>query len=243
MKTMRLVAALAVFAMLCLGSSALFAQEAKPKAEEKPKAEGKEGKEEPKEEEKELGFGDMFAKMFKGLDGITGKIELTDADVKLVLKHWKEFDDLTKGDEKFENAKNLSFKEAYEYLLKNEKYQKWAKEKSLDGEKFLKQTLRLMSIQMKLMYTESFEESAKQIEDAIKEIEGVKEHMEEAEYKEQIKSLNETKAQMQTAVKALKAIPGPTDAEKKVFEANEAEIKKMMGNDGAEEGGDDGMDG
>ena len=242
MKTMRWVAALAMFGVLGLFGPAVMAQDAQPKEEPK-----EQPKEEPKAEE-EAGFGAQFEKMVKGLEDVTGKTEATDADVKLFLKHYEAFDKLTEADEKFQEVKDKSFKEGYEYLVKNEKVIAWCKEQGLETEKWLKTFLRIMTIYMKEKLPESFKDTEKQLEDARKMIEGAKEELGEEEYKKQIKGLDDANKEVDRLLKALKSIPGPTEAESKLLKDNAKELAKVLpfgeeSEEGGEGEGKDGMDG
>lgn len=243
MKTMRWVAALAMFAVLGLFGQSAMAQDAQPKEEPK-----EQPKEEPKAEDE--GFGAQFEKMVKGLEDVTGKTEATDADVKLFLKHYEAFDKLTEADEKFQEIKDKSFKEGYEYLVKNEKVIAWCKEQGLETEKWLKTFLRVLTTYMKEKLPETFKDSEKQLEDARKMIEGAKEELGEEEYKNQIKSLDDAKKEIDRLLKALKSIPGPTEAESKLLKDNAKELAKVLpmgggedGEDGEDGEGKDGMDG
>ncbi|MBX3473816.1 MAG: hypothetical protein KF754_05495 [Planctomycetes bacterium] len=251
MKTMRLLAVLAFLAMVG-AAPALKAQMGQPK--EKPKAEGKEEGKEGEGKEGKEGEGlegedettaQRFAKLFKDLDQVTGKTEVTEDDVKLVLKHHEEIDGLTKDDAEFDKVKDQSLKAAYEYMLKSDKYKAWAKEKGQDPEKFLKVFMRVFTNAMKMSLEKTFKQltdSFKEYEDAYKKAKDAGE-MDEEEYKQGMKMLADAKADFENSLKELKKIPGPTEAEAKIFKTHEKELAKMAGMDDEEGEAEDGMDG
>lgn len=253
MKTMRVLAAMVAGAAMFF-APALMAQDAPapapapaPKEEkpvEKPAEKPKEGekapegdkKEEPKTAPKEEESG--FAKMFKGLGDVTGKVEAAEADFKTFLKNYAEMDKLTEGDEKFQALSNTSLKEAFDYMLKNEKYLAWAKEKGLDGEKYLRISMRIVTIHIKSSAKDSFKEAEKAIEEGIKQIEGMKDQMPAEDYKNALAEMEKAKKEMASMLKTIEALPGPTEAEAKLYEANKKEIAKAMGEGEGEEAED-----
>jgi hypothetical protein len=250
MKMMRFFAALVAGAAM-LFAPALMAQDAPatPKSEDKPaekpkepeKAPEKDGdkKEEPKEGEKKDGEKkeeeSKWVKVFKDLDQVIGKVEATDEDVKQFIKHYPAFDKLTDADEKFQKLTSESMKQAYEHLLKSEKYIAWAKENSLDAEKFLKSGFRIYMMATKALLLDAKEAEIKENK---KKIEDMKNELSEEElkgYMEMVESVLKDIAEMR---KAMNVVSGPTDAEKKVLETNKTELLKLI-DGGDEEDADD----
>jgi len=244
MKTIRLAAAIAMFGFLGVAGQGLMAQDAPPKAEEKPKEEPK--AEEPKVEDTSVTG--RLAKLFKGLDTITGKTEINEEAMKLVIKHQPGLEKVGKGDAEFKKAKESSFKEAHDYLLKNDKYLAWAKENSLDPADFLKKFLRVFTTHLKGEIETKLKEAIEGIPEQEKMLKTYKDSgdITEEEYNKYLKEIADGKADIEKAIKSLATlIPGPTEAEAKLLKDNAAELKKFEKDEDEEEGGaeedDDGM--
>lgn len=254
MKTMRVLAAMVAGMAIMMFAPALMAQDAPapapaPKSEEKPvekpkeaeKAPEGEKKEEPPKKEEES----QFTKLFKGIEEVTGKVEVTEADIKLFVKHYPEVDKLTETDEKFEKLTDTNLKEAFDYLVKNEKYLAWAKEKGVEAEKFLRLSMRIVTVHMKVGMKDTFKEADKQIEEGAKQIEAMKDQMPADQYKEAMAEMDKARKEMAAMRKTIDALPGPTEAEAKLLEANKEEINKAMdsGSDTKDDEKEDGMGG
>lgn len=251
MKMIRLlVAVLAVGAMTWF-ASALPAQEApatpkeEPKGEEKPKEEPKQPEKKEEDKAAEEDYGAMFERVFKDLDKVTGKIELSEDDVKLALKHHEGVQKVFKGDKEFKKLQEKNLKEAFDYAVKNEKFLAWAKENSLDGERLVRISLRLMTIALKAQTKEQIKTGHETIEASRKQVEDAKADSGEETYKAQVKALDKNKKMLDQMSKAIDGIPGPTEAEAKLVKANEEAVQKMMESDDEDEEkeGDDGMGG
>jgi hypothetical protein len=255
---MRLTAALVAGLSMVFGS-ALMAQDTpapEPKPAEKPadpapekpkeseKAPEGDKKEEPKKEEKKEELSDV-EKMFKGLDEVTGKIEATDADFKAYIKHGKELETLTEADEKLTKLLEKNMKEGFDALIKHEKYLAFAKSKELDAEKFARATLRVMTTYLKVNTETMLKTEAEKIDAGVKELEKMKMEGEltEEQFKKAMIEVEQSRKQLADVKKALKMIPGPTEAETKLLAANKAELDKLLGESAAEEEDEDGMDG
>lgn len=248
MKTTQLLVALVAAGAVTFFAPALTAQMGQPKGgEEKPKAGGEEkpeGKEEPKEEPKaEENQADKMEKLFKNLDEVTGKTEYTEDDVKNFIKHHDEIKKLTEADAEFKKKSDANLKEAFDYLVKNEKWVAWCKEKGVDADKYLRKHLRIMTTYMKIKFEDIAKNAIENIDGFKKMLEEMKGEMEEADYKKQMEQIDQAKKDVERMNKAIQTSPGPTDAEKKALTAHEEEIGKAMpmGGEGEEGGDDDGM--
>lgn len=159
----------------------------------------------------------MYRKMVKDLKDVTGEVTFTQADIDSMAEHMPELDKLMDDDEEFEDLKEKSIKEAFDYVIKSDKFVKWAKEKGLD-ETWMRKCLRIMTCRWKMMIPEQ----KKTMEEALTEIENQREEMGEemyAMYKEMI----EEQAKMLADIEKIfdTDVPGPTDDEKKLLEDEE----------------------
>ena len=244
MKAMRILAVLAAGAALTLAAPSM-AQEAQPKGEEKPKEEPKhvEKKEGEKAGEKESEAEAKLANVYKDIDQVVGKVEAGEGDFKLFLKHYSAIDKLTKADAKFQELTEKNLKEAFDHLVKAEKFTAWAKENGVEAEKFLKVAMRIYLLTLKTVGLKATEEK---LADSKKEIESIKDDMPADEYKQYMAMLDSVSKDIAAMRKAMAVISGPTEAEAKLIEANKAALLKLVADDkewDSDEDDEDGMGG
>jgi hypothetical protein len=230
---------LAVLIALSFGT-ALSAQESKP--EKAPEAEEKEG-------EKEEDALEHYRAMFKDFDTVIGKTTVTEEGIKGYLDHHQSFRDAMKKDEKFEELKKKSLKEAFDYAVKSEIATAWAKEKSVELDSWLRQTMRVMALTFRAQIAESVESQKEMLAAQRKQVEEMKSELSDEEYKEYITALDEGDKALKDWQAMGDGLPKGTDAEDKLLKANAEKIAKAMdrsddgeGEEGEEdEKGDDEM--
>lgn len=213
---MRLLSWMLALMMMVGGASMLSAQEG-----EKPKDDKVEEKEVEKEgEEKEETDLQKFQRIFKGADEVIKGVEVKQADIDLYKKHSDSFDEAMAEDEKFEELKDKSIKEAFDHALKSEKYLAWAKENELNAEDYLRKSIRITVLQFKFQVEDGADEQIKQLEEAKNMIEGMKEMMDEETYNESMASITE----------GLELIKGMKEIADGFKAANEEEAKLIKDN-------------
>lgn len=240
MKWMLAIAAMfAVAAVAAPLSAQMGGDKEEPKKEEPKKEEPKEEPESPEDADK---LSVKLKKTLKGIDEVTGKVEFAEADVKAYLKHFEDLDKMMEGDEKFEALKESNMKEAFDYIIKNEKYLAWAKKNEVDAEAFMRKSLRLRTTFYKLYLPDMLDGIIKKQREMI---EGFKDMIPEDEFKKAMSELDAAAEDFKACRKVLETVPGPTDAEKKVIEANKKALDKafeMEQEEEGSEGGDEGED-
>ncbi|MBX3460113.1 MAG: hypothetical protein KF696_09175 [Planctomycetes bacterium] len=230
MKWMLVVAAMFAIAAVAAPLSAQMGGKSEEPSKEKEK------KEEPENPEDADKLSVQLKKNLKGIEDVTGKVEFTEADLKATLKHHADLDKLFEGDEKFETLKQSNMKEAFDYIVKNEKYVAWAKKNEVDADAFMRKTLRLRTNFYKLYLPDYLDGIIKKQREMM---EGFKDMIPEDEYKTAMAELDKAAEDFKACRKILEGVPGPTDAEKKLIEANKKELAKIFELEEEEEDGDD----
>jgi hypothetical protein len=247
-KWMLMVAALAMVAAMPLAAQAEGEKKPEEKKDEKP-AEPEKKEEGEAKEEKEEGNKDDLDKMMrralKDIADVIGKVEATEEDVKLYIKHDDASDEVTDKDETFQKLKKENYKKAFEHLIKSEPYVAWCKKEGLEAENFTRKSLRVMTGFIKLHMPAMLDDIVKQQKDVLEEY---KDELPEADYTAAVAELKKAEAMFARVKKELDVIPAPTDAEKKLYETHKKALTKIMngGDDDEEdidEGEDDGMGG
>lgn len=239
MKIWKLLAAMAAVGVFSFLLPVLPAQaggeQPAPGAKEEPKAE------EPKAEEPADSDGvEQLKKLIKDLDQVTGKVEATEEDFKAVVKHNDAVEKLADANEKVGEAMGRSLKDAFDIIVKDEKYIAWAKENGLEPEAFLRKYFRVLTISMKEGQAAELKEFAEFVDGILELLEQTKEALGEEEYKKQVAEYKTKKEAIKSASEALKGIPGPTDAEKALLTKYADQLDLGMGGEEGSEGGSEG---
>lgn len=169
-----------------------------------------------------------FEKLLKDVDKVISGVNYDEKDMKSFTDHWKSTSNLLEKDEKFNKLKDQNVKEAFDYAVKHEKYVAWAKEKGVDADKFMRKGMRIFLQHIKIVMGDQSKTLRKNLDDARAMIEQFKEYMTEEKYKEQIAELDNAAKNLETMENAFKKVPDPTDAEKKLLEANKDTLNELM---------------
>lgn len=213
---MRLLSWMMAVMMMVGGASMLSAQDS-----DKPKEGKVEEKEVEKEgEEKEETDLQKFQRVFKGADEIIKGLEIKQADIDLYKKHSDSFDEAMAEDEKFEELKETSIKEAYDHAIKSEKYLAWAKKNELNAEDYLRKSIRITVLQFKYQVEDGADEQLKQLEEAKTMVEGMKEMMDEETYNETMKSVTEGIDLIKGMKEIAEGFKAASEEETKLIKAN-----------------------
>ena len=238
---------LALLAVACMGAAvpALKAQDMgkaeKPAGEAKKDAAGEEKKDEGKDEAKEEPAEDdpvaNLKAVFKGVDEVIKDVKLTQEDIDSYVKHNESFDKAMAEDEKFEELKDKSIKEAFDYAIKSDKYKAWAEKEGVKAEDWLRKAVRVMVLNFKLSVGADIDEQIEGLAEQRKMVESMKEMLSKEEYDEAMKALDDGAKTLKGMKEIAEGLPAPSEEEKKLIEANREKI------DGADEGSGDEDDG
>lgn len=211
---MKLVSKLAVFALI-LGLAAVVPAYAEDKPAEK---------DDPTKMD--------FEALFKDCDKVL-TLNFTADDVKNFKDNWVAGADLLKDDKEFQKLKKKNIKEAFEYVIKAEAYIKWAKEKKLDADAYLRKSLRIMFQHVKLGTPDMIKTQREALAAERKEKEAAKEKgdLTAEQLKEYMTQWDAASKMLDNLEKGVALIPAPTDAEKKLLEDNKADIEATMKKD------------
>lgn len=201
---------LAIAITLMFGT-ALNAQEGKEG--EKPAKEG-EGEKEGEKEKEEADPIETLKKQFKDIDTVIGSVTITQADLDSYKKYEKEFDDFAESDAKLEELSEKSLKEAFDYAVKSEKYLEWAAKRELKAEDWLRKALRIVVLGIREQFNgPEYDEQIESMREMKKEIEKMKDQLPEEDFKESMKQMDEAIAQLESLRDFGKSLPAPTEAE------------------------------
>ena len=191
------------------------AEEKKPDGDKKDDAEDKD--DDSDDEDKEEDPVEELKSLFKDVDKVIDGVKLTEEDIKSYIAHTDSFDTAMEEDEKFEELKDKSIKEAYDYAVKSDKYTAWATKEGVDAD-WLKKAIRIMVLNFKTSMSGDLDEQVKALEEQKKMIEGMKGDLGEEEYKEAVEGLDEALKMMKGMGEVAKGLPAPTEEEAKLLE-------------------------
>jgi heme-degrading monooxygenase HmoA len=175
----------------------------------------------------------MLKKVLVGVEDVTGKVTFNAEDLALVMKHWESFDDT------FDAIEDSSIGEAHKKMSEHQEYLDWAKARELDPDDFFRKSMRVLTCYMKLHFRDDMKAA---VAEQRKMMESFRDWMEEDEFKEAMKHIEELEADLDACHRVLASVPGPTDDEKKLIEANRKELANLffdLGDDDEKEDGDE----
>jgi hypothetical protein len=229
---------LAVLAMVCLGASVptLQAQEkgaegdkpAEEKKDDKKKDEEEKGDEEKDDEgdEEEADPVENMKKLFKDVDKVIDSVKIAEADIESYLKHSESFDEAMEKDEKFEELKDKSIKDAFDHALKSETYKAWAEKNELKAEDWLRKAIRIMVLNFKVNYGPQIKEQQEGLAEQRKMVESMKEMIPAEDYNEAIQGLDEADKMLKGMGDVIEGLPAASDDEKKLIEKHAEALEK-----------------
>lgn len=181
----------------------------------------------------------MLTKLFKGIDTLLKDNKITQETIDAYIKHNATFDDLSDKDEDFEKLKDVNIVEAYNHVIKQEWFKKWAVDNKVeDGNEWLKDALSIMMAELQVETIPELQEVTGQIDAQIAAL--AKEGGDDAN--EAIKAMEDQKKGFEAIIKAAGIIPQLSDTEVKLIEKNAEAIEEAGDNgdnDPVEEGEDE----
>jgi hypothetical protein len=140
-------------------------------------------------------------------------VRFNEEDVQSLLALWEEFSIIggeeSSGEEEYDD---------FMTILQDEAYRAWAKSKGLNGEMWLKKTMRIIAVMMRTTIEESRSDEQFDMKDQLEELEHLRTEMGEEAYQEMKKGIEASAAAMEGLNNAYKHLPAPSDSEKALFE-------------------------
>jgi hypothetical protein len=164
-------------------------------------------------------------------------IRLTEADFKKWIELAPSFDTIGDGEEEEEDAFEKCFEDgkfSFDYLLKHADYAKWTRKHGVDPTQWLKKYMRVMMFVMREEGLKHIALAEKQIPEQLKQIEAMKDQLDEKMYNQMKKGAEAAAASFERTRKLYLAMPKPSEDEAKLLKQYGARIRQVMG-DGDEE--------
>jgi hypothetical protein len=150
-------------------------------------------------------------------------VQFNEEDVQSLITLWKDFTALG-GEEGAEDKEYVDFKT----ILQDEAYRTWAKSKGINGEIWLKKTMRILAVMMRKTIDEANNaEEQFDMKAQLEELENLRAEMGEEAYQEMKKGIEASAAAMEGLDNAYKHLPVPTDAEKTLLTKYEAQLQEI----------------
>ena len=140
-------------------------------------------------------------------------VRFTEEDVQSLLSLWEEFSVISGGEEGEEEEEF----EDFSTMLQDEAYRSWAKSKGINGEMWLKKTMRIIAAMMWKTIEENASEEQFDMKAQLEELEAMRADIGEEVYQEMKKGIEASAAAMEGLDKAYKNLPVPTEEEKKLL--------------------------
>ncbi|MCC6574815.1 MAG: hypothetical protein IT462_13630 [Planctomycetes bacterium] len=173
-----------------------------------------------------------FEVLFKDCDKIL-TLNFTADDVKSFNDNWATGADILKEDKEFLRLKKKNIKECFDYVIKQEAYTKWAKDKKLDGDAYLRKSLRIMFQHVKLSAVEMLKAQRGAITKELREKVGamLKGELTADALKEYVAEWDGAAKILDNLENGVALIPAPTSAERTLLDDNKAAIQATMDKD------------
>jgi hypothetical protein len=140
-------------------------------------------------------------------------VHFNEEDVQSLIALWEDFTAIG-GKEGAEEEEYIDFNT----ILQDEAYRAWAKSKGVNGEMWLKKTMRIIAVMMRKTIDEANNaEEQFDVKAQLEELENLRAEMGEETYQEMKKGIEANAAAMEGLDKAYKHLPVPTDAEKELL--------------------------
>ena len=140
-------------------------------------------------------------------------VRFNEEDVQNLLALWEDFTTIG-GDGEDEEEEFVDFST----ILQDEAYRAWAKSKGINGEMWLKKTMRIIAVMLRTTIEESNKaEEQFDMKAQLEELEAMRDQIGEEAYQEMKKGMEASAAAMEGLDKAYKHLPDPTDSEKELL--------------------------
>jgi hypothetical protein len=136
-------------------------------------------------------------------------VRFNEEDVQSLLSLW---DDFAVGEEEAEEDEGEYID--FNSILNDATYRSWAKSKGIDGEMWLKKTMRIMAMLMRTSIEANSSGEQFDIKAQLAELEEMRAQMDEEAYQQMKQAMEAGAAAMQGLDNSYKHLPVPTDSEK-----------------------------
>ena len=151
----------------------------------------------------------QYEEWTKNLAEFVKDVRFNETDVQSLISQWGDFNSIGEqqetDDEEYVDFSNI---------LNDSAYRSWAKSKGLDSEIWLKKSMRIMAMIMRIQFETSKSESTFDMTAQLAEIEKMRAQVGEEMYQQMKEAMAAGAAAMQGLDNSIKHLPLPTDSEK-----------------------------
>ena len=151
----------------------------------------------------------QFEEWTINLSAFVKDVRFTEEDVQSLIALWEEFSTIS-GEEEGEEEEF----EDFSTVLQDDAYRDWAKSKGINGEMWLKKTMRIIAAMMWKTIEENSSEEQFDMKAQLEELDSMRAEIGEEAYQEMKKGIEASAAAMEGLESAYKHLPVPTDDEK-----------------------------
>ena len=137
-------------------------------------------------------------------------MRFNEEDVQSLLSLWDDFTAVGEEEAEEDEGEYIDFNS----ILNDATYRYWAKSKGIDGEMWLKKTMRIMAMLMRTSIEANSSGEQFDIKAQLAELEEMRAQMDEEAYQQMKQAMEAGAAAMQGLDNSYKHLPVPTDSEK-----------------------------
>lgn len=158
----------------------------------------------------------------------TAKTEFDEGDAKSLIEHWNSLNELEDLKGMGEGDQPVDFQE----ILKAPEYKKWASANGVDGDDFMKKSMRIIAVMMRGQMLEGLAQSESMMPQQMQMMESQKGQLSDEMYEKMMQGIQSAMTMM-TETKALaEKLPAGTEKEQKILEKYGPQIQALMENGG-----------
>jgi vacuolar-type H+-ATPase catalytic subunit A/Vma1 len=155
--------------------------------------------------------GRQFEQWAKNLSEFVKDVRFNEEDVQSLLNLWDDFTAVGEEEAEEDEEEFLDFNT----ILYDKAYRSWADSKGIDGEMWLKKTMRIMAMVMRSsIEANSSSQDQFDLKSQLEELEEMRPQMDEEAYQQMKQAMEAGAAAMQGLNESYKYLPVPTDSEK-----------------------------
>lgn len=163
----------------------------------------------------------QFEKWAISLSEFVKDVRFTEEDVQSVISLWEEFSALDGAAVEGEEFVDFAT------VLKDEAYRSWAKSKDINGDIWLKKTMRIVAVMMRSSIEENSSEEQFDVKSQLQELEDLRPEMSEEAYEEMKGGIEASAAALEAMENVYKHLPVPSDTEKALLKKYKDQLMKI----------------
>ena len=137
-------------------------------------------------------------------------VRFNEDDVKSLISLWNDFTAVGEEEGGEDEGEYIDFNS----IFNDATYRSWAKSKGIDGEMWLKKTMRIMAMLMRTSIEANSSEGQFDVKAQLEQLEEMRAQMDEQAYQQMKQAMEAGAAAMQGLDDSYKHLPVPTDSEK-----------------------------